>query len=287
MNTTSADSRSGAHGAAQPGGVIRIRYQSNTAFDDLPGYAAALRAHAKAILGKEVEVEFNGLPAAIFGGSLPGEVLGYPYLKHMVQDAALEACFQAERTGIDAFIIGSFSEPLLKASRSAIDIPVLSLPESALLIGCSLAERCALITLSPAQSKRVTEIVERHGMQSRTIGCCDLGGQFSEAALEAALRSPAKVLAAFEEAGRRAIAEGADLLIPAEGILNEVVYSNRLQRVGNAAVMDCVGVVLMHAEMMVKARRVLGLGVGRQWSYPKASPELVNTLRRGTGRTTV
>ena len=286
MKKTSAQAQPGADGAAPQKGVIRIHYQSTTSFDDLPGYAAALRAHARDLFGKTVEVEFDGLPAQIYGGAMPGEVLGYPYLKHMVQDAALEACFQSERAGFDAFIIGSFSEPLLKASRSAIDIPVLSLPESALLIGCSLAERCALITLSPGQTKRVTEIVERHGLQSRTIGCHDMGGQFGEAALEAALRSPDKVLAAFTEAARGAIAAGADLVIPAEGVLNEVVYSNRLRRIGNACVMDCVGVVLMHAEMMVRARRVLGLEVGREWSYPKARPELVNTLRRGTGRTT-
>ena len=274
------------HDAAQRAGVIRMRYQSTTSFDDLPGYAAALRAHARAIFGKDVEVEFCGLPAAIYGGAMPGEVLGYHYLKHMVQDAALEACYQSERSGIDAFIIGSFSEPLLKASRSAVDIPVMSLPESALLIGCSLADRCALITLSPGQTKRVTEIVDRHGMQSRTIGCFDMGGQFGEAALEAALSSPDKVLAAFTETARRAIAAGADLVRPAEGVLNEVVYANGLRRIGKATVMDCVGVVLMHAEMMVRARRVLGLEVGREWSYPKASPELVKTLRRGTGRAT-
>ncbi|MDO9088679.1 MAG: hypothetical protein Q7U62_00855 [Burkholderiaceae bacterium] len=65
-----------------------------------------------------------------------------------------------------------------------------------------------------------------------------------------------------------------------------MVYSNRLQRIGNAAVMDCVGVVLLHAQMMVRARRVLGLGVGREWSYPRASRELVTKLRRGTGRDT-
>ena len=79
---------------------------------------------------------------------------------------------------------------------------------------------------------------------------------------------------------------GADLVIPAEGVLNEVVYANGLRRIGKATVMDCVGVVLMHAEMMVRARRVLGLEVGREWSYPKASPELVKTLRQGTGRAT-
>lgn len=263
---------------------LRFHYQSNTSFDSLPRYAAALRAHARSVLGEVADVAFHGLPDHLFGGALPGQVLRYPYLKHLVQDAALEACLQAARSGVDAYIIGSFSEPLLQASRSAVDIPVLSLPESALLVGCSLAQRCALITLSPRQSKRVDEVVERHALQARSAGCFDLGGRFSEADLEAAMDDTAAVAQAFEEAGRRAIEAGADLLIPAEGLLNEVVHAHGLHRVGGAAVMDCVGVVLLHAEMMVRARRVLHLGVGREWSYPLAGADLVAQVRQGSGR---
>lgn len=263
---------------------LRIHYQSSTSFDSLPRYAQALRTHARAVLGDAAEVGFHGLPDRIYGGALPGQVLRYPYLKHLVQNAALETCIQAARGGIDAYIVGSFSEPLLKESRAAVDIPVLSLPESALLVGCSLAERSALITLSPRQSKRVDQVVERHGMQSRSAGCFDLGGRFSEADLAAAMDDPAAVVQAFEEAGRRAIDAGADLLIPAEGLLNEVVYAHQLHRVDGAAVMDCVGVVLLHAEMMVRARRVLHLNVGREWSYPMASEQLVAQMRQGSGQ---
>jgi len=264
--------------------TLRIHYQSSTSFTSLPRYAQALRVHARDVLGDAADVTFQGLPDRLYGNALPGQVLRYPYLKHLVQDAAVEACVQAARSGVDAFIVGSFSEPLLKASRSAVDIPVLSLPESALLIGCSLADRCALITLSPRQSMRVDEVVERHGLQSRSAGCFDLGGRFSEADLEAAMEDPATVAEAFEEAGRRAIAAGADLLIPAEGLLNEVINAQRLRRVGGAAVMDCTGVVLLHTEMMVRARRVLQLDVGREWSYPLAGEDLVAQVRLGSGR---
>jgi len=264
---------------------LRIRYQSSTSFDRLPNYAAALRAHAVEVLGETAEVDFQGLPARIYGNALPGEVLRYPYLKHLVQDAALEACVQAAATGIDAFIIGSFSEPALKASRSAVDIPVLSLPESAMLTACSLAERFALITLSPRQSVRAQEVIDRHALNARCAGCFDLGGSFSEADLEAAMgasRADALV-AAFEAAGRRAIDAGADLLIPAEGLLNEVIHRQGLHRIGGAAVMDCVGVSLLHAEMIVRAGRVLKLGFGREWSYPVAAPGLMAQVRAGSG----
>jgi len=265
-------------------GVLRLHYQSNTSFASLPRYADALRKHARRVLGDAAEVSFHGLDERLYGGCHPGEVLRYPYLKHMVQDAALEACFQAARSGVDAFIVGSFSEPLLKASRSAVDLPVLSLPESAMLVACSLAERFALITLSGRQSLRVQEVVQRHGLGSRNAGCFDLGGRFTESDLEDALDRLDDVLAAFEAAGRRALDAGADVIVPAEGLLNEVVVAAGLQRLADAAVMDAVGVVLLHAQMMVRARHVLGLAVGREWSYPQARPELVDQLRRGTGR---
>jgi len=265
---------------------LRIHYQSSTSFSHLPNYAAALRDHARAVLGDAAEVAFHGLPDRIYGDALPGEVLRYPYLKHLVQDAALEACVQAAARGIDAFIIGSFSEPALQASRSAVDIAVLSLPESALLTACSLAERFALITLSLRQSKRVDEVIDRHGLNARSAGCFDLGGRFSEADLEAAMVTPAvaaQVAQAFEEAGRRAIEAGADLLIPAEGLLNEVIRAHGLRRIGAAVVMDAVGVVLLDAERMVRARRILQLDVGREWSYPLASAALMAQVRGGNG----
>ena len=264
---------------------LRIRYQSSTSFDKLPNYAAALRAHAVAVLGDTAAVDFQGLPARIYGNALPGEVLRYPYLKHLVQDAALEACVQAAATGIDAFIVGSFSEPALKASRAAVDIPVLSLPESALLTACTLAERFALITLSPRQSVRVDEVIDRHALRPRSAGCFDLGGRFSEDDLEAVMGgAPADALVtAFTEAGRRAMAAGADLLIPAEGLLNEVIQRQGLHRIDGAAVMDCVGVALLHAEMIVRAGRVLKLGFGREWSYPVAAAGLMAQVRAGSG----
>ncbi len=40
----------------------------------------------------------------------------------------IDKALQAEREGYDAFIIGSYSEPFLKETRAAVNIPVLSPP---------------------------------------------------------------------------------------------------------------------------------------------------------------
>lgn len=263
---------------------MRLLYQSMTAFAAMGAYASQLRAHAAKVVLPETEVTFQGVDPALYGSLVPGDIFPYPYLKHLVQDAALEHCVAAEAQGFDAFIIGSFSEPHLRQSRSAVDIPVLSMPESAFLTACSLAERFALITLSPHYARRVSEVVVRHGMASRVAGIFSLGATFGEREASAALDHPGPMLEAFTGAARQAIEAGADVLLPAEGILNEVVFANGVTRMDGAVVLDCVGVTLLHAEMMVRARATMGLGYGRAWSYPLAPPDLQAQLRRNAGR---
>ena len=258
---------------------IRIRYQSMTAFSAVTRYAQVLQEHARAVTSKAPKY-IPSISPAIYGELVPGDVFPYPYLKHLVQCEALEACLQAEAEGADAFVIGSFSEPLLRQSRSAVDIPVLSLPESVFLTACSLAERFALVTLSPKYARRLSEVVARHGMKERVTGILPLGDNLDERDLNAALQDPRAVLHAFREATQTAIADGADLVIPAEGILNEVIYRNKVSELEGATILDAVGVTLLHAEMQVRMKRKLNIGVGRAWSYPRAAPSLTNAFRR-------
>lgn len=258
---------------------MRICYQSMTAFSAMGAYAETLARHARAVVMPDTEIHFQGLRPSLYGHQVPGDVFRFPYIKHLIQNEALECCVQAAAQGFDAFVIGSFSEPHLRQSRSAVAIPVISLPESAFLTACSLAEKFALITLSPHYARRVSEVVARHGMAPRLAGIFSLGDDLGEREASRALDHPASMLEAFEVAARQAVAAGADMLLPAEGILNEVIADNRVITAAGAAVMDCVGVALLHAEMLVRARRVLGLGYGRAWSYPLAPAAMQAEMR--------
>jgi allantoin racemase len=164
-----------------------------------------------------------------------------------------------------------------------VDIPVVSLPETAFLIACSLAERFALVTLSPSYARRLTEVVARHGMAPRLAGIYTLGEGLDERGASAALDDPRPLLGALDRAAAEAVAAGADLLLPSEGILNEVLYANQVRQVQGAAIMDCVGLALMQAEMFVRARRTMGITYGRAWSYPLAPPALQARMRRNAG----
>lgn len=262
---------------------MRLWYQSMAPIAQLGRYVDALNAHAAAACSPGVEVVLNGAGAPTYASGTPQELLRYPYAKHVLGQEAIEHALRAEREGFDAFILGSFSEPFLLEIRSLLDIPVVSMPEAALLLSCSLAERIGLVALGPGAALRLRRTVERHGLAGRVSGIHSFAKPWDEAELEAAFDDPAPLIAAFTETARHAVAAGADAIIPAEGVLNEVLFANAVRRIGDAAVMDCVGAALLQAEMMVAARRRLGLGVGRRWSYPKPPPGILAALRDDRG----
>ena len=119
-------------------------------------------------------------------------------------------------------------------------------------------------------------------MAARVTGVHAFARQWDEAQLDAAFAQPEPLIDSFVEVSRRAIADGADLIIPAEGVLNEVLFMHGISTVDGATVMDCVGAALLQAEMQVNAQRRLKLGVGRHWALRPPAEILarLHTARR-------
>lgn len=261
----------------------RFWYQSMAPIRSLPHYRQALEKHAREACGDGVEVAFNGVREERYHGRLPAEVHRYPYAKLVLQLDAIEFGLQAEREKFDAYIIGSFSEPFLAETRSVLAIPVVSLAEASLLMACALAEQFALITLSPAYARRLRGVVRRHGLEGRLAGIEALSTARDEGDIDAAFASPKALIDDFTSVARKAVDGGADAVIPAEGLLSELLYANRVTTIDGATVLDCVGAALLHAEMLVSAKSRLGLGVGRRWAYARLPADLLAELRAGKG----
>lgn len=266
---------------------IRIWYQSMIPIHRLAAYRDALQEHAARACSEGTEVVFNGSSDATYRNHTPADLLRYPYAKLVIQQEAIDFARRAEAEGFDAIILGSFSEPFLIELRSLLDIPVISMPEASLFAACSLAERFALVTLGASNVIRLRRVVRGHGLDSRVSGIHPFPRQTDEDELNAAFADPAGLIESFTAITEDAVAGGADVVIPAEGVLNEVLHANGVRSIAGATVMDCVGAAMLQAEMMVAMRRRLGLGVGRRWSYLKPPPgilaeiEAFNRQRRG------
>jgi Asp/Glu/hydantoin racemase len=258
--------------------TLRIWHQSVTELDALPEYAESLAYRYAAVVSPGTEVVLHGVPVGTYGSSSPAETLPYPVERHRIAQLVLRQVEQAEREGFDAVMIASFAEPALREARSAVDIPVTSMAESALLAGCSIAGRVGIVTVSRSSVPLLEEGVERHRLGTRVATVVGLDPPVTEFDLRAAFEDPAAVRDAFERASRVAIDAGADAIVVGEGVLNEVVVGLGIREVDSVGVIDAIAVTALHTEMLVRGYEVAGLRTGRRWEYPRVPDDVRRAL---------
>ena len=263
-------------------GPFRLWHQSMTELAGLGAYRHFLQDHARTLLGEEASVQVEGLRAGTYHGRTPTSALGNAFVYHRAVDQIADNAIRAEREGFDAFLIGSFSEPLLREIRSAVDIPVIGILESSMLVSCSLGKRIAPIANAPEISFIVQTAVEKHGLESRVLPCVPIDPPMHEAQLLAAAASkPEAVLEAFTRAARSAIAQqGADVIVPAEAVLATLMIAGKLRQIDGAPVVDVLAMAWRYALMMIRLRRDAGIGISRSGAHARHDPELVGLMAR-------
>lgn len=252
---------------------MRIWYQSMTELDRVPDYARVLGDHIATSSPDGVAVELVGLPPGTYGGRPPMEVLAYPLGFHRALTPVLDNVECAARDGYDAFLMGSFVAPMLREARSAVDIPIASMAESVILTAHSLSRRIGLVCISDAQVATATDLLESVGLMGRIAAVRSIDTPATEDVVAQALGTTTGAGGELEESFVRActsvVSAGADLVVPAEGILSEVVRTRRIRSVGGAPVLDCVEVSIAHVVMLARLFRSGAVGMGRLVSYPK------------------
>lgn len=257
---------------------MRIWHQSSTEIEGLGVYKQALLAHAGQVRGAADQIDVHGIAAGRYLGRTPTEALGNAWVHHVVLEPVLTNAVRAEAQGYDAFVIGSFSEPYLRELRSAVDIPVVSLTEAALLVACSLGRYSAPVANAPNTAWMTRMSIEAHALSSRVLRVQSIDPPLDEPALARAFEAPGPVIDAFRRAALRAVADGADVIIPAEGMLAELLYVEGVRTIGGAPVVDVFGTAWAYAAMLVQLRRHSGTQVGRAWHYRRDDAAYVREL---------
>lgn len=257
---------------------MRIWHQSVTELAALPQYTESLARRFAALANPGTEVVLHGVPPGTYGSSSPAQALAYPAERHRIANLVLKQIEQAEREGFDAVMIASFIEPALREARCTLDIPVTSMAESSLLAGCSVAATLGIVTINPPGVRMLQDGVARHRLESRIAALVSLDPAVDEFDLQRAFQKPDEVRAAFERGCRVAIEAGADVLIPGEGVLNELIVHLGIREVDSVGILDTVGITILHTEMLVRAYRSTGLRTGRRWEYPKVPADIQRAL---------
>lgn len=244
---------------------MRIWHQSAVELDSLPQYAESLSRRYAAVVSPDTEVVLHGVPSGTYGSSSPAHALAHPAERQRVATLVLEQVRQAERQGFDAVMIASFAEPALREARASLGIPVTSMAESSYLASFSAACQIGVVTISQAGMRMLQEGIARHRLEPRVSPVLSLDPEVDEFDLQRAFTQPEKMRSAFETCCRKAIAAGADVLIPGEGVLNELAVHLGIRAVDSVAILDAVAATAMHTEMLVRAYRGAGLRTGRRW----------------------
>jgi allantoin racemase len=250
---------------------VKIWYQS--ALDlhaSASHYRAALLTHFEKVKSPGTEISLHGRGDAGYGLSM-AEIIGSPVVYYKaISPVFVDAVVNAEASGSDAFVIGTFSEPILSELRSLARIPIITMPEASMLVACTVAPKFALVTLSRVAVSYMYKTVNSHKLGDRVSGVYVVDEDMEEETLDGEFDAPEAYLERFRQACRRAISEGAEAIVPAEGMLASIVVTNGINEVDGAPVIDPIAAPILFAEMAVALRQRTGVQQSRI-AYPSPS----------------
>ena len=263
---------------------MRIWHQSFSDLDRVPLYRATLARHAAAVMPPGDQVVLHGLRLGTYGPDFaPIHAIRHRYLEFLNEAQVCEAALEAERQGYDAFALACFYDPALRSIRSLVDIPCVGLSETSMLVACSLGHRFGLVSLENSQRAQHEELARQYGLIDRLAAVVPMQPAVDEYMLEADEEASRPFVRSFEQACARLVQAGAEVVIPGDGFLNEMVWRTGLRTVAGVPVLDALGTLFHHASFMAGLRSRLGTGVSRIMHYAKPPSQMLADARQAAG----
>lgn len=258
---------------------MKIWYQSGVDFEHHPGYRTALTRRFAEVASPGTEVTLKGTTPRFSRGLSTYDCVASPYAyQRTYVPMFLSAAEEAERTGYDAFIVATFSEPVLRELRSLATIPVVSASECSLLTACTVAPKIGLVTLSRLAQGYIEKSVATHHLEARVSGVHVVDDEMTEGELDKNFDHPGPYIERFKEAARIAIAQGAQAIIPAEGLVAAMIAINHVHDVDQIPIVDSIAAAILFAEFAVAMKTRAGLEPSRRFVYARPSAAVMAVL---------
>jgi len=257
---------------------MRIWFQKHITVGKVPALDAGYEKHAKQILRPDSEIVFHGVPKEAYEGSFPNQYVNYSFPETMFSSYFLSRVIEAEKTGYDAFIIGTAPDAGLRDAKTLVDIPVIGYSEASMHIACMLGSRFSYVGFVDMQGRHVDN-AKIYGLEDRIgpWGHVPVTAKVVQDALEG---RPDAFVDAFFVTAREVIATGTDVIIPNEGLTNEILYHQGIFSVDGVPIIDSNGLVFKMAELLVDMRKSSGMMASRKGYYFARPPvEMVDRLQ--------
>ncbi|MBK0419777.1 hypothetical protein JD276_12110 [Leucobacter sp. CSA1] len=234
---------------------MRIWFQKHTVEGRMPLLDQWYEEHLRRIARPGTVVDVHTLPGEAYPKTIPEGVVRYGAVEIFFSQFFARQAFEAERQGYDAFVIGTSQDPGLREARALAGIPVLGYGETSFHVAAMTGHDFAIVGFIPELAEPLAENVAAAGLQHRFRGFSYIedGATIVPNALQGDI---APFLAAFETAARRAIADGAQLIIPGEGLPNEILISEGVTEIDGVPILDSDGLIVKMAESLVDMDRM-------------------------------
>lgn len=260
--------------------MIRIWHQSMTTLDEVPGYGTLLATQGARVCAPDTEIALHGLRDGTHPpGVAPIQSAAYAWLHDLNALQIVENVIAAQAEGFDAVAMSCFGDPKLDICRSLVDIPVLSAFETSLLIASTAGRAFGFLVPTESAVRATCRRIAHYGFEHRVAAVLACDPPLTEFELAAGFAGDDALVARLVAQCRRLVAAGADLVIPAEGVLNAVLVAHRVTAVDGAPVLDAWGATVVTAETLVRLQRTTGLANSRRGAYRRPDAAVVAHAR--------
>ena len=238
---------------------VKIWFQKHTVEGRLPGLDEAYRQHFTAVARPGTEVTIHTLPTETYAANVPEGMVRYGSAEALFSSYFSVRAAMAGQQGYNAFIIGASQDPGLQEARALADIPVLGYGETAVHLAAMTGRSIGVVGFIPELEEPIRENLMRFGLAHRVRGFAYLESG-PDLIVEGLRGSPERFLAAFGEAADRLVADGAEIIMPGEGLPNEILWAAGVREHAGAAILDVDGALIKVAELLVDLQRLGSLG---------------------------
>ena len=257
---------------------MRIWHQSFTVLDDVPHYRDALRRHLSAQVSDGTTIDLHGMAPGTYPSDYPGTHIGYAYLAGLHKEQFVEAALRAQDEGYDAFLIATIPDTGYEEVRTLVDIPVVPFGQTSVLMAGALGDCVGIVNFIAALEPQLRRNLRNYRLDDLVGPITQVDAEFTD--VMAAYAEPQPLVDAFIVAAQRAIAAGANVIVPGEGPLNVFLADQGVSRIDGVPVLDSLGTCVRVAELRARQHRATGLRPARVGFHHAQPPRaLVDAAR--------
>ena len=258
---------------------MRILYQSLASIGHDPVYSAyesAMLEHMASVKGTETQVDIEGVPLMI------PQSTEHAYMEYLALPQTIENAVRAEERGYEGLVIGCFTDPGHDILKSALHIPVTFSGEASMYGACLLGKKFTFLARTENTARRIAANVKLYGLSEKAVLYGVLNAPLQ--LLAQSFQDPADIIKIFYSKCEEVIKRGAEVIIPACGILSVLLAANKIKTYKGAVILDTLAFSLKFAEILVELKQKLGLDLSRIGDYRFVENSIIENARKALGK---